>query len=379
MEQRVRFVVRAESGAERLGALCEEFEIDRTTGWRWRKRRAEAGGIEQLAEKSRRPIHSPAETGQQEQERVLVLRKRYGWGAMKLEVLLQKEGILLTVSTINRILRRHGVIAAEDSHRPARKRFEREKPNQLWQMDFKGVADAYAARHGRIYPLSVLDDHSRYAVRLTGLKEPSGAAVDKVLISAFKECGVPNAMLMDHGAPWWSSSNGHGLTRLSVSLMRQGIRLYFSGIGHPQTQGKVERFHRTLQQQMQRASEGFPGWSQLLSQFREEYNHIRPHQALGMQTPALRYQVGEHRYNPQPPKWEYQQGATVRKLNSKGCLKYGSERYFVCEALRGEEVCLEELGGTVLVRYRETYVREIDPSTGRTRALVLPSDRKVPA
>jgi transposase InsO family protein len=379
MEQRVRFVVRAESGAERLGALCEEFGIDRTTGWRWLKRRAEAGSIEELGEKSRRPIHSPAETKKPEQERVLALRKQYGWGGLKLEVMLRREGIELTVSTINRILRRHGVIAEEDSQQPARKRFEREKPNQLWQMDFKGVADAYAARHGRIYPLSILDDHSRYAVRLTGLKQPTGAAVDKVLISAFEECGVPKAMLMDQGVPWWAPSNGHGLTQLSVSLMKQGIRLYFSGIGRPQTQGKVERFHRTLEQQMQRASAGFPGWSKLLSQFRQEYNHVRPHQALGMETPAVRYQMGTRAYNPRPPRWEYEQGSVVTKLNSKGCVTYGSERYFVCEALSGEEVCVERLGGTVLVRYRHTYVREIDPSTRRTRPLVLPSDGKVKA
>jgi hypothetical protein len=130
---------------------------------------------------------------------------------------------------------------------------------------------------------------------------------------------------------------------------------------------------------MQRASAGFPGWSKLLSQFRQEYNHVRPHQALGMETPAVRYQIGERAYNPRPPRWEYEPGSLVTKLNSKGCVQYGSERYFVCEALSGEEVCVEQLGGTVLVRYRHTYIREIDPSTGRTRPLVLPSDGKVTA
>lgn len=371
MEQRIRFLARAEAKTERLGDLCAEFEIARSTGWRWLKRLEGCGRIEDLAEKSRRPGHSPNETAEADQKRVMALREQYGWGAMKLQVMLQQQGLDLTVSTINRILRRRGALERENPIRPARRRFERAEPNQLWQMDFKGMPESYAARHGLIYPLSILDDHSRFAVGLYGVKIPSGMAVRGKLIATFREYGMPEAMLMDHGSPWWSTSNGHGLTGVSVMLLKQGVKLYFSGIGHPQTQGKVERFHRTMQQYMNRCDERFPGWGRLLRDFREEYNQVRPHQAIGMEVPAARYRRSARMYQERPRKWTYAEREVVRKLNSKGCVKYRGERHFVCEALRGEEVCLEELSGRVLVRYRQTYIREIDPNTGQTRALVL--------
>lgn len=371
MEERIRYVVRAEQQDRTLYELNEEFGIHRTTGWRWRRRLEQIGRIEDLSEHSRRPYRSPNQTAAEVQRRILELRQKHGWGALKLQVLLEREGQTVSVATINRVLARHGAIGPADSHRPAFKRFERSEPNQLWQMDFKGIRECLAARHGTIYPLSILDDHSRFLVGLFALRDPNTAMTLQCLRQVFEPYGLPEAMLMDHGSPWWSTSNGHGLTQLSVSLMKQGIRLYFSGIGHPQTQGKVERLHRTMEQAMERDALGFPGWEAWTSKFRQEYNEIRPHQALDMAVPAQRYRPSPRVYREHPPRWEYEIGAQVRRLNSKGCVKYRSERYFVCEALAGEEVVVESLQERILVRYRQTYVREIDIATGRTRPLVI--------
>jgi transposase InsO family protein len=301
----------------------------------------------------------------------LELRQKHGWGALKLQVLLEREGCRVAVATINRVLARHGMIRPEDSHRPAFRRFEREAPNQLWQMDFKGLKEHTAAQHGSVYPLSILDDYSRFLVGLFVLRDPNGESTLQCLRRVFEPYGLPEAMLMDHGTPWWSTSNGHGLTHLTVALMKQGIRLYFSGIRHPQTQGKVERMHRTMQQTLERDGAGFPGWEAWTERFRQEYNQVRPHQALDMAVPAERYQPSPREYRDPPPRWDYERGAEVRKLNSKGCVKYGGERYFVCEALAGEQVAVERLQERVLVRYRRTYVREIEIETGRTRPLVI--------
>ena len=372
MEERIRYVVRAERESGSLAELNAEFGIHRTTGWRWRKRLEQIGRIEDLSEHSRRPHRSPQETGPEVRQRILELRRQHGWGALKLQVLLEREGRTASVATINRVLARNGAIRPEDSCRPAFQRFERSEPNQLWQMDFKGVKERMAARHGAIYPLSILDDHSRFLVGLFALRDPDGESTLACLRRVFEPYGLPEAMLMDHGTPWWSTSNGHGLTQLAVALMKQGIRLYFSGIRHPQTQGKVERLHRTMQQALERDGEKFPGWEAWTERFRREYNQVRPHQALGMAVPAERYRPSQRVYRDNPPPWEYESGAQVQRLNAKGCVKYRSERYFVCEALAGEEVAIEPLQERILVRYRQTYVREIEVATGRTRPLAIP-------
>ena len=165
-EQRMRFVIRAVSGGERLGALCREFGISRPTGYLWRGRNQQAGSLTSLAEKSRRPRHSPGRTAKWMEQRVVELRQQTGWGAKKLRVLLaQEQRVDLPVRTIHRILERHGLVS-EGVHGPAPQRFERSAPNELWQMDGKGK---YPLSDGECHPLSIVDDHSRYAVGLYAL------------------------------------------------------------------------------------------------------------------------------------------------------------------------------------------------------------------
>ena len=242
-EQRVEFVVRALHGSEPFSQLCREFGISRPTGYLWLKR-YRAGGVAAIEERSRRPLHSPTQTEAELEARIRALRQVYpDWGARKLAVLLDRQGIRLPSSTIHRVLLRHGLVREQDRHAPAIKRFERERPNELWQMDFKGPKNWPKAATA----LSVIDDHSRYVVALRATERPEGQLVQQHLIRAFEECGLPDAMLMDHGIPWWQAQSFGGSTQLSLWLMRQGIALHFSGIRHPQTQGKVERFHGSME------------------------------------------------------------------------------------------------------------------------------------
>ncbi len=369
-EQRVQFVVRARSGEEAMSGLCREFGISRTAGYKWLRRYLRMGSTQALAEESRRPQYSPRKTPPEWEERVEQLRRRHGWGARKLQVLLEREGVRLPAITIHRILRRRGLIEPEESPAPAVRRFERSAPNQLWQMDGKGE---YRLPDGICYPLSLLDDYSRYAVGLYALRELASEAVQGCVVESLQQYGVPEAMLMDHGSPWWSTTNGHGLTRLSVALMQQGIRLIYGRIRHPQTQGKVERFHRTLAEAVRhrRTPQRWAAWPGLLAEFRQEYNEVRPHEALGMQPPARRYQPSRRAYCAQPPAWEYPRGSRVEKLNSQGCLEWEGRRWFVCEALAREWVRVELLDRLALVSYRHMYIRELDLSSGRTTALLF--------
>ncbi|HQO33297.1 MAG TPA: IS481 family transposase [bacterium] len=372
MEQRIAFVVRALEQRDNFSELCREFGISRPTGYRWVNRYREVGNFVELREKSRRPHHSPGRTAPEIEEEVERFRKRYSWGARKLrDRLWIEKGIDLPEITIHRILKRRGMIAPEESHPAATHRFERKAPNELWQMDFKGE---YPLLSGHCYPLSILDDHSRFLVGLHGLPNQRGESVYGCLIETFERYGVPESLLMDHGTPWWSSSNAQGLTWVSVRLIQQGIRISLSGIKHPQTQGKVERFHRTLKAAMKHRGlpETLLQWKVALTEFRNEYNAIRPHEALDMSVPASRYQPSVRAYNPNPPEWEYPEGALVKPLNSQGCLDFNHHRYFVCEALAGERVRIEQATPYLLVSYRHMYIRQIHRESGRTEAFVTP-------
>ena len=244
-----------------MSAMCQEFEISRPTGYQW-LRRYTAEGIAGVVEKSRRPHHSPRQTAGEREQRVIELRQqRPDWGARKLQVVLADEGIHLPVITVHRILMRHGLVRAQDRLRAAVKRFERGAPNQLWQMDFKSPMGWEAP----VGPLSMLDDHSRYAIALHGTWSTQAEPVKQGLIEAFERCGMPEEMLMDHGTPWWNMKAVTGWTWLTVWMMKQGIRLHFSGYRHPQTQGKVERFHGALarrcsDEESRRVRSGRPGW-----------------------------------------------------------------------------------------------------------------------
>ena len=320
-DQRVRFVVCAKRGEKTMRALCAEFEISRPTGYEW-LRRYTTGGIAGVVEKSRRPRSSPTQTAAEIEERVVEFREqRPDWGARKLRVLLAREEIDLPVITVHRILLRRGLVRPQDQFRAATKRFERGAPNQLWQMDFKSPVGWDAP----VGPLSVLDDHSRYAIALHGTWSTKAKPVKQRLIEAFERCGVPEEMLMDHGTPWWNMKAAAGWTWLAVWIMQQGIQLHFSGYRHPQTQGKVERFHGALGAAMKRrgipASHERQVW---LDEFRHEYNHVRPHEALGMKTPAAVWSKSSRRYVADPPAWEYEVGAEVYRLSNAGPVATGA-------------------------------------------------------
>jgi transposase InsO family protein len=371
LSQRIEFVVRARRGDESISELCREFGISRKTGHKWLSR-FEEGNFSALADRLRRPIRQPEKTPKVIEERVVELRLEYGWSGRKLQVLLAREGVALSTATIDRIIKRRGLVSKEASTKAATKRFERSRPNELWQMDFKGE---YLLRGGgRCYPLSILDDHSRYAVGVYALARPSRKLVQPCIERCFKTYGVPEAMLMDHGTPWWNTSNAYGLTKLSVSLIRQGVRLIFGSIAHPQTQGKVERFHRTMKQEMKHRGvpQSVKGIGKALNDFRQVYNEIRPHEALDMDVPSARYTPSPKAYDPNPPEWEYPEGADVRWVSDAGNLVYNGRQYFACRALAKERVWCREIENRLLVTYRHMYIRDIDLDTGRTTAVVRP-------
>lgn len=374
MDQRVEFVLRAREGEESVAGLCRAYGISRPTGYLWLQRYYEVGSVSGLGEHSRRPWHSPQRTAAEVEAAVLALRDKTNWGGPKIAKALERRGVRVAAATAQRILKRHGRVVPPRVQK-TKLRFARAQCNELAQMDFKGD---YTLARGKCYPLSLLDDCSRYLHGLWPLRSTGGEGVKRTLETHFREHGVPLSLLLDHGTPWFSTTNRQGLTWVSVWLLKQGVRLRYSGIRHPQTQGKVERFHATLKRRTKHR--GHPTtmseWSAWAREFWQEYNFERPHEALGNKTPGEVYQaVNLRAYQEQPQEWEYS-GGVIKRLNTQGQLYYRQQSYFVSEALASERVRIDELDGKLLVTFRHLTVREINLRTGESTAVLLSAKKR---
>jgi transposase InsO family protein len=377
-DQRIQFVRAAKHPGATMTATCRAFGISRKTGYKWLGRQAAAGSVTGLADRSRRPHHSPQRTDDRITARVVALRERYGWAGEKLVPLLAADGLTVAARTIDRIIAREGLTREDAAPAAAPHRFAHPAPNDLWQMDAKGH---YPIRPGRrCHPLSIVDDHSRYAVGLYALPTLHASGVRAALVECFERYGVPAAMLMDHGTPWWAPGNDAGLSTLSVFLLKQGIRLRHGRVRHPQTQGKVERFHRTLGERLRwwGVPTDLPGFARAFVVFRTEYNEVRPHEALGQEPPRRHFHPSPRAYVAQPLAWEYPVGSEVRRVDVNGLIKYQGRRFFVSEALTGEHVACTPFEQRILVTYRQMYVRELQLRSGRSRSLLRPVDAAGP-
>jgi transposase InsO family protein len=343
MSSRLEFVMLAQQPGSNMRALCDAYGISPKTGYKMLARFKEFGP-EGLQDRSRRPHTSPRRSSAELEAQVVALHDAYPcWGPDKLLALLPAELDKPHPNTIAAILRRHGrrVVPNADITQPAKKRFEHEAPNLLWQMDFKGHIALTSQRASRCHPLTILDDHSRFAITLTACVGETGDQVRAAMTQAFKRYGLPERITCDNGPPWGTS--GHGtLSRLEVWLMRLGIRVSHSSPFHPQTQGKDERFHRTLKRELldrfgfnsiEACQDAFNVW-------RDRYNLIRPHEALGQKPPASRYVASARPFPELLPAIEYDEGDVVRKVRRHGQLHFKGRDFFVGEGLTDEHVAV---------------------------------------
>ena len=360
MSLRREFVALVRTDGVNVSELCWRFQISRKTGYKWLER--EAAG-EALSDRSRRPHHSPRQTAQGSEQAIVELRQQHpAWGARKLRQRLVKLGMgtVPSASTVHAVLRRHGLIdEAAAAKRPFR-RFEHAAPNELWQMDFKGH---FALRTGRCHPLTVLDDHSRFNLVLAACADEQSQTVRAHLQRAFERYGLPWRMTMDNGAPWGTVAP-HELTALTIWLIRLGIGVSHSRPFHPQTQGKDERFHRTLKAEVLQGRT-FADCAETQCRFdawRPVYNYERPHESLGMQVPGQRYRPSARSYPAQLPALEYGAGDVVRKVQAQGWISFNGTAIRLSPALRGQSVALRPTttDGCYAVYFSHQKVSEVD-------------------
>jgi len=330
MTQRLEFVVLANGSGLALSELCRRFGVSRKTGYKWLARyRTE--GAEALEDRSRKPHRSPRQVSPAVAEQVIALRQETTWGGRKLRRRLQDLGCkqVPAASTCTAILRRADLLG-KDGPKGLLQRFERAQPNELWQMDHKGDFPTQAGP--RCHPLTVLDDHCRYNLVLDPAGNQRGPTVQAALTVAFERYGLPEAILCDNGG-CWGALDGSGHTPLTVWLLRLGVRVLHGRPYHPQTQGKEERFHRTLKAELLSRHT----WRDLahcqteFTRFRQRYNHERPHDALHGDTPASRYRPSVRSLPAHLPALDYA-GMDVRIVRDKGVITFRNQTWSIGKA-----------------------------------------------
>ena len=341
LDNRAEFVGLALQAGVNMSALCRRFGISRKTGYKWLGR-ARAG--QALSDRSRRPETSPGRTAAVLEAAVLALRAAHpSWGGRKLRRRLQDQGQagVPAASTISAVLARHGQLGQPDAPSPPLTRFEHPHPNALWQMDFKGH---FACAAGRCHPLTVLDDHSRYALCLSACAEAATATVQDRLTATFRRYGLPERINVDNGAPWghgWAEA-GTAYTPLTVWLLRLGVRVSHSRPYHPQTNGKDERFHRTLKRDVLHGQvyADLAACQRAFDRFRQVYNSQRPHEALGLAVPVSRYRISPRRFPEVLPAVLYDSADQIRRVQQGGWISFRGRDWRVPKAFVGQSVAL---------------------------------------
>jgi len=351
---RMKFIVEYECEEESMAELCRKYGVSRKTGYKWLARWM-ADGPGGLEDRSRSPRSHPNQVSAEQVEAILEMRDRYGWGPKKLRVLLAREhpGVRLpAISTMEHILKDQGRVIPRKKRRRVPPQTQPlghcDGANAVWCCDFKGH---FATGDGRrCYPLTITDGFSRYLLRCQGLAQTEYAAVRPIFECAFREHGLPRAIRSDNGPPF-ASRAVCGLSRLSMWWTKLGIEAERIEPGKPQQNGRHERMHLTLKQQTASPPASTARkQQQRFDEFRERYNHVRPHEALDMETPASWYEPSPRAYPAREPEVSYPEGWLTRRVQKRGEF-YWRAPVLLSEVLSGEMIGLSPVDG----RYWRTY------------------------
>ena len=374
----MRFVLEYERGLWTMTDLCAIYGIARETGYYW-LRRHQQGGLEALQDLSRAPARHPNQTPKRIEQSVLRLRRAHmSWGPRKLKRVLEREEPQRTwpaVSTIGALLAREGLVVARKKRRRAPPYTEpfasADVPNRVWCADFKGWFQTQDGQ--RIDPLTITDACSRYLLRCQSVEKTNTAQVQANFEAAFRECGLPQAIRTDNGAPFASRAIA-GLSRLAVWWMKLGIVPERIAAGHPEQNGRHERMHRTLKEETASPPAGSRRLQQrAFDRFRQEYNEDRPHEALGMQTPASVYTRSERCYPPRVPEPQYGSAMQVRRVRARGEFTWKHQDVFLSETLIGESIGLLPMDDRIYTVYFAAFpIARFDSH----RRMILPRPKR---
>jgi putative transposase len=345
MEEKLRFILEYEAGGESMTELCQRYDISRETGY-LTLRRYRALGLSGLLPQSHATHRHGNQTPEEIEQKVLELRQAHmRWGPRKLKRILEREEPgrnWPATSTIGALLKREGLVVARKKRWHTAPYTEplahAQECNRVWCADFKGWFRT--ADRERIDPLTISDAYSRYLLRCQAVEKTNTARVQAIFEAAFREYGMPEAIRTDNGPPFASHAVA-GLSRLSVWWIKLGIVPERIAAGHPEQNGRHERMHRTLKEEAaQPPAANRREQQRTLDRFRQEYNEVRPHEALEMQTPAAIYQPSVRAFPARVPQPEYPQTMLVRSVRPHGHFRWKKHDVFLSEVLWGENVGL---------------------------------------
>lgn len=364
VDLRGEFCLLASLEGANVSALCARFGISRQTGYVWLGRHRSGAP---LTDGSRRPAHSPARSAPEMEAVVLAVRDEHpAWGARKIaRRLADLELTPPAPSTVHAILLRNDRILPQHRAQQAYGRFEREAPNQLWQMDFKGRTQLACGTW--CHALTVIDDHSRFAVALQACADERGGTVRSCLERALRVHGLPQGIYTDNGSPWGGGVPGQW-TPLRVWLLKLGIELIHARPYHPQARGKNERFHRSLKAEVFAMApiHGLSGAQRTFDRWRRVYNHQRPHEGIGMAVPASRYRPSPRPFPASVPEPFYDSAEIVRRVGtSKAYLSFRGRHWRVPHAFLGETLAIRPtpIDGRYTICFGATVIAKIDFNT----------------
>ena len=367
-DQRLEFVRLAQQGTISFAELCRRYGVKRDTGYKWLARYQQEGPGG-LHDRSHKPLRSPNRTDPGTEELVCEVRRAHpAWGGRKIRGFLLRQGHTQVPagSTITQILRRNDLMATATAQPRAYQRFETDAPNALWQMDFKGWVSV--ATGDRVHPFGLLDDHSRFNLSLRASTDQQTPTVKGYLAEVFSVYGLPDRILCDNGSPW-GNTVGQPWNPLTVWFADLGIATSHIRPFHPQTQGKEERFHRTLDLEVISTKARWDTVGQLqgaFDDFRTLYNHHRPHQSLGETVvPADRYRPSPRTMPATLPELSFPQGSQVRKVTERADISFKGKRIRVGKPFRGLHVGVRPTttDGVFDIYYRHRKVKTFDLST----------------
>lgn len=356
VEERIRFLVGAQKREESFAELCRRFGVSRRTGYKWLAR-FEAEGAGGLFDRSRAPLHHPQAIAEGVAERCLEVRRAHPrWGPLKVRAYLARRAPATdwpAASTIRELFDREGLTVKRRLRRrspPSSAPFAHcEAANDVWCIDFKGWFSTEDGK--RCEPLTITDAHSRYLLRCQALPRTDTEHVWPVLDATFREFGLPRYMRSDNGAPFASSGAG-GLSKLSVKLIKAGVTPERIAPGKPQQNGRHERMHLTLLQEVaDPPANSMREQLQRLREFQRFYNEERPHQALDNATPADCYQASPRCFSGVLREPEYDDDQEVRRVRHNGEIKLDGKMIYISAALVGEPVGLLETEDAWSVSY----------------------------
>ena len=365
VEDQRREFAQAAMYCKNFSALCREFGITRRTGLKWKERYT---ACQPLTDRSRKPHTTPTRTPEEVELLILAVRaENPGWGAKTIHRVLERRGCqnLPCVKTVNNILHRYGCISPEESQkRQPYTSFEKERCNVMWQTDFKG--EFRMKDNNYCYLLTILDDHSRYSLRIAPRLSTANVVIP-VFTEVFQQYGMPDSILSDNGAQFAGFRKGY--TQFEKWLIDLDILPIHGRIKHPQTQGKIERFHRTMKHELLNHTE-IADIEDAQTKFRlwqDKYNNLRPHEALGMKTPGEVYEPSQRQYESKVKEFEYGGEHHVLKVNSWGYVRFNGWQVYLSETMANQyiEFRTSSDGETFAACYRNFKIAEFDTEDGQ--------------